>query len=379
MNFELNEDQQMLRDMVRKFAAEEVAPGAAERDRTCEWPREMVAKMGELGLLGVTVPDQFGGAGMDNLSYTLVIEELAYGCASAAVIAAVQNGLVNYPIMAFGTDAQKQKYLPLTATGKKIGAYCLTEPGSGSDSMGMATRVTKDGDHYRLTGTKFFVTNALGAELFIVYATLDPALKSKGVCAFIVEKEFAGFKVGRHEEMMGVRASGTCEVILDDVKVPKENLLGEEGQGGKIALATLDGGRLGIAAQAIGIARCAFDKSLAYSQDRKQFNQPIFNFQLIQEKLVEMATGIDAARMLLHRAAWMRDRGVKFTREASMAKWFASEVAMKAGNEAVQIHGGYGYTKEYTAERHFRDAKITQIYEGTSEVQKLVIARNLVS
>lgn len=378
MNFDLNEDQLMLQDMVRKFAAEEVAPGAAQRDRTCEWPKDVVEKMGELGLLGVNVPPEYGGAGMDTISYTLVIEELAFACASCAVIAAVQNGLVNYPIMKFGTEAQKQKYLPLTSTGKKIGAYCLTEPGSGSDSMAMATRAVKDGNFYRLTGTKFFVTNSMGAEIFIVYATTDPSLKSKGVCAFIVEKGTPGFTVGRHEEMMGVRASGTCEVILDDVKVPAENMLGSEGQGGKIALATLDAGRLGIAAQAIGIARAALETSLNYSQERKQFGQAIFNFELIQSKLVEMAVGVDAARLLLHRAAFMRDKGVaRFSREASMAKWFASEVAVKAGSEGVQILGGYGYTKEYPAERFFRDAKITQIYEGTSEIQKIVIARNL--
>ncbi|HEY4002862.1 MAG TPA: acyl-CoA dehydrogenase family protein [Candidatus Xenobia bacterium] len=379
MNFKLNEEQAMLQDMVRKFAQSEVAPGAAERDRTCAWPKEMVAKMGEQGLLGVCVPAEYGGAGMDTISYTLVIEELAAACASAAVIAAVQNGLVNYPILAFGTDEQKKKYLPLTATGQKIGAYCLTEPGSGSDSMGMATKAVKDGDSYRLTGTKFFVTNSMGAEIFIVYATLDASLKSKGVCAFIVEKSMKGFTVGKHEEMMGVRASGTCEVILDDVKVPVANMIGAEGQGGKIALATLDCGRLGIAAQAIGIARAAMETSLKYSQERKQFQQAIFNFQLIQSKLVEMAVGIDAARLLLQRAAFLRDTGVRFTKEASMAKWFASEVAVKAGSEGVQIHGGYGYTKEYPAERFFRDAKITQIYEGTSEIQKLVIARNLVN
>ncbi|MBM3464503.1 MAG: acyl-CoA dehydrogenase [Armatimonadetes bacterium] len=376
-SFELTEEQRMLQDMVRDFATSTLAPRAAAYDRSCEFPHDNVKEMAELGLLGVTVPDTYGGAGMDTLAYTIVIEEIAKACASTAVIAAVQNSLVNFPLMKFGTEEQKKKYLPKLASGELIGAYSLTEPGSGSDAVAMQTRVRKEGNKYILNGTKVFVTNATGAELFIVYATLDPELKSKGVCAFIIEKNYPGFSVGRHEEMMGVRASGTSELILDNCEVPLENLLGTEGEGFKIALATLDVGRLGIAAQAIGIAQACLDYSLGYAQERKQFGKAIATFQLIQNKLVEMAVNIDAARMLLWRAAWLRERGQNFTKEASMAKLFASETAMKAGIEAVQVLGGYGYTKDYPVERYFRDAKITQIYEGTAEVQKIVIARHL--
>jgi alkylation response protein AidB-like acyl-CoA dehydrogenase len=376
--FGLSEEQKMMQEMVRKFADDDVAPRAAAYDRSCEFPWDNVKQMGELGLLGVTIPDEYGGAGMDTISYCIAIEEIARACASTAVIAAVQNGLVNFPIFKFGTDEQKKKYLPKLTSGQLIGAYSLTEPGSGSDAVGMQTRYRKEGNKYILNGTKVFVTNSTGASLFVLYATSDPELKSKGVSAFLIEKDFKGFTVGRHEEMLGVRASGTCELVLDNCEVPAENLLGTEGEGFKIALATLDCGRLGIAAQAIGIAQACLDYSLKYSQERKQFGKPISSFQLIQTKLVEMATNIEAARLLLYRAAWMRDNGSgRFSKEASMAKFFASETAMKAGIEAVQILGGYGYTKDYPVERYFRDAKITQIYEGTTEIQKMVIARHL--
>jgi alkylation response protein AidB-like acyl-CoA dehydrogenase len=376
-SFALSEEHKMLRDMVRDFAEGTVAPRAAAYDRSCDFPWDNVKEMAELGLLGVFVPEEYGGAGMDTISYTIVIEELSRACASTGVVAAVQNGLVNSPLLNFGNEEQKKKHLPRLTSGEIIGAYSLTEPGSGSDAVAMQTRARKEGDKYILNGTKVFVTNATGASLFVVYATLDPALKSKGVCAFIVEKDYPGFSVGKHEEMMGVRASGTCELMLDNCEVPAENLLGKEGEGFKIALATLDGGRLGIAAQAVGIAQACLDYCLKYTQERQQFGKPISSFQMIQSKLVEMAVNIDAARLLLHRAAWLKDRGEKFTKEASMAKYFASETAMKAGIEAVQCLGGYGYTKDYPVERFFRDAKITQIYEGTSEVQKMVIARHL--
>ncbi len=376
-SFELSEEHKMLKDMVADFATNTLAPRAAEYDRSTEFPWDNVKAMAELGLLGINMPEDLGGAAMDSTSYVIAIEEIARGCASTAVIAAVQNGLVNLPIYKFGTPEQKAKYIPRLTSGEIIGAYSLTEPGSGSDAVAMQTRARREGDRYILNGTKVFVTNGMAASVFVVYATLDPALKSKGVCAFIIEKGFPGFTVGKHEEMMGVRASGTCELMLDNCEVPAENLLGKEGDGFKIALATLDGGRLGIAAQAIGIAQACLDYSLKYTQERQQFGKPIASFQMIQSKLVEMAVNIDAARLLLHRAAWLRDRGMRFTKEASMAKLFASETAMKAGIEAVQCLGGYGYTKDYPVERHFRDAKITQIYEGTSEVQRMVIARHL--
>ena len=376
-SFGLSEEHLMLQDMVRKFAEEEIAPKAAHYDKTGEYPFENVAKMAELGLLAVSIPEEYGGAGMDTISYLLVIEEISKACASTGVIAAVQNSLANYPIYKFGTEAQKQKYLPKLSSGEMIGAYSLTEPGSGSDAVAMSTRARKEGDKYILNGTKCWVTNGLGASLFIVYATLDPALKIKGVCAFIIEKGTPGFTVGIHQEVMGVRASGTVELMLDNCEIPAENLLGQEGEGFKIALSTLDVGRLGIAAQAIGISQACLDYSIKYSQDRKQFGKPISSFQLIQAKLVEMATNIEASRLLLYKAAWLRQQGKPFSKEASMAKLFASETAIKAGTEAVQVLGGYGYSKEYPVERHFRDSKITQIYEGTSEVQKMVIARHL--
>lgn len=376
-SFALSEEHKMLRDMVRDFAESQLKPRAAAYDRSTEFPWDNVRAMAELGLLGVNVPEEYGGAGMDSISYTIVIEEISRACASTGVIAAVQNGLINFPILRFANEEQKKTYLPRLTSGEMIGAYCLTEPGSGSDAVAMQTRVRNEGDKYVLNGTKLFVTNASGATLFVVYATLDPSLKSKGVCAFLVEKGFPGFQLGRHEEMMGVRASGTCEVVLDNCEVPVKNLLGAEGEGFKIALATLDGGRLGIAAQAIGIAQACLDYALTYTQERQQFGKPIASFQMIQNKLVEMAVNIDASRLLLQRAAWLRDQGMRFTKEASMAKYFAAETAMKAGIEAVQCLGGYGYTKDYPVERFFRDAKITQIYEGTAEVQKLVIARHL--
>ncbi len=377
--FELSEDHRMVQEMVRKLANEEIAPRAAEYDRTREFPWDNVKKLAELGLLGVTIPEEYGGAAMDSLAYVLVIEELSRACASTGVIAAVQNSLGAYPILAFGTEAQKKKFLSQVATGEKIAAYALTEPGSGSDAAAMQTTCRLEGDHWVLNGQKNWITNSTGAELFIVYATKDPALGHKGVCCFIVEKSYEGFSIGKHEETMGVRASGTCPLAFDNVKVPKENLLGEEGKGFTIAMATLDTGRVGIAAQAVGIAQAALDEALKYSKERQQFKRPISSFQLVQEMLVSMATQVEAARLMVYRAALKRDSGEKFTKEASMAKWFASEVAVKAALDAIQVHGGYGYSKEYPVERFLRDAKVTQIYEGTSEVQKLVIARELLA
>lgn len=377
MNFDLNEDHLMIQEMVRKFAAQEVAPKAAHYDRTTEFPWETIKKMAELNLLAISTPQEYGGAGLDAISYAIVIEELSKACASTGVIAAVHNTLAQFPIYTWGTEEQKKKYLPLLAEGKIVGAYALSEAGAGSDAASIQTTAKRDGDYYILNGSKVFITNAIAAGLFIAYATINKEQGAKGVTAFIIEKEFPGFKVGRHEEMMGVRASGTCELIFENCKVPLANRLGEEGGGFKIALATLDSGRISIGAQAVGIASAALEASIKYSQERHQFGQPISNFQLIQEKLVQMALDIDAARLLVHRASYLKDQGRPFTKEASMAKLFASKMAVQAGLEAVQIFGGYGYTKEYPAERHMRDAKITEIYEGTSEVQKMVIARKL--
>lgn len=379
VSFNLTEDHIMVRDMVRKLATEEIAPRAAEYDRTREFPWDNIKKMAELGLMGVTVPEQYGGAGMDTLAYVLVIEELSKACASTGVICAVQNSLGCYPILAFGNEEQKKKYLPQIASGQRIAAYALTEPGSGSDAAGMTTTCVQDGDHWVLNGQKNWITNSTAAEIYIVYATKDASQKGKNTCCFIVEKGTPGFTIGKHEETMGVRASGTCPLSFENVRIPKENMLGPEGKGFPIALATLDTGRIGIAAQAVGIAQAALDHAIRYSKERQQFGKAISEFQLVQEMLVRMATEIEAARLLVWQAACKRDSGEKFTKEASMAKWFASEVAVRAALDSIQVHGGYGYSKEYPVERLLRDAKITQIYEGTSEVQKLVIARQLLS
>ncbi|MBI3924292.1 MAG: acyl-CoA dehydrogenase [Armatimonadetes bacterium] len=377
MCFELSEDHRMVQDMVRKVASEKLAPRAAHYDETREFPWDNVRTLAELGLMGVCVPEEYGGAGMDSLAYAIVIEEISRGCAATGVITAVQNSLGTYPLMTFGTEEQKKKYLPSLASGEKIAAYALTEPGSGSDAAAMKTSCRLEGDHWILNGQKNWITNSTGAEVFIVYATKDPALKHKGICCFVVEKSYEGFSVGKHEETMGVRASGTCPLHFDNVKVPRENLLGQEGKGFTIAMAALDTGRVGIGAQAVGIAQAALDNALKYSKEREQFGRPIAEFQLVQEMLVQMATEIEAARLLVYKAAMKRDSGQKFSKEAAMAKWFASEIAVRAALNAIQVHGGYGYSREYPVERLLRDAKVTQIYEGTSEVQKLVIARHL--
>ncbi|MCL5774075.1 MAG: acyl-CoA dehydrogenase [Firmicutes bacterium] len=377
MDFNLNEDQLMIQEMVHKFAEKELAPRAAHYDKTMEFPWENVKKLAGLNLMGITVPPEYGGAGLDSLSYCIAIEEISRACASTGVITAVQNSLAEFPLYKFGNEDHKKKYLPLLASGEKIGAYALTEPNSGSDAAGMETTAVAHEDHYILNGVKTFITNSIAAEIFLLYATVNKSLGHKGICCFIIEKNFPGFKVGKKEEMMGVRASGTCQLILENCRVPKENILGAEGDGFKIAMTTLDVGRMGIAAQAVGIAQACMDQSIKYAKERKQFNQPISSFQLVQAMLVEMAVKIDAARLLLYRAAKLRDEGAKFVKESSMAKWFSSETAMECAIKAVQIHGGYGYTTEYPVERLMRDAKVTQIYEGTSEIQKLVIARNL--
>ena len=379
MSFDLSEDHTMVHDMVKKLADEEIKPRAAHYDETREFPWDNIKKLSELGLMGVTVPEEYGGAGMDTLAYVLVIEEISRACASTGVIAAVQNSLATFPLLSAGTEELKKKYLPKLASGETIGAYALTEPGSGSDAAGMKTTCRLEGDHWVLNGQKNWITNSTAAEVFIVYATKDPEMGHKGVCCFVVEKSYEGFTIGKHEETMGVRASGTCPLTFDNVKVPAANLVGEEGKGFNIAMATLDCGRIGIAAQAVGIAQAALDEALQYSKEREQFKRPISKFQLVQEMLVNMAVGVESARLMMHRAALRKDRGQKFSKEASMAKLYASQVAVQNALDGMQVHGGYGYSKEYPVERFLRDAKVTQIYEGTSEVQKLVIAKHILA
>lgn len=379
MSFELSEDHQMVKDMVKQLADEEIMPRAAHYDETREFPWDNIKKLSELGLMGIVVPEEYGGAGMDTLAYVTVIEELSRACAATGVIAAVQNSLASFPLLKYGSEDLKKKYLPQLASGDKIGAYALTEPGAGSDAASLKTTCRLEGDHYILDGQKVWITNSTAAEIFIVYATMDVSLGHKGICCFVMEKNSEGFSIGKHEETMGVRASGTCPLAFDGVKVPKENLIGQEGEGFSIAMATLDCGRVGIGAQAVGIAQRALDEALEYSKAREQFKRPISRFQLVQEMLVNMAVGVESARLLVQRAAVTRDQGKPFGKEASMAKLFSSNVAVQNALDSMQVFGGNGYSKEYPVERLLRDAKITQIYEGTSEVQKLVIAKHLLA
>ena len=375
--FELTREQEMIRDSVRTFADEVIRPRAAELDRTREFPLDNYRRCAEMNLTGMMVPEEYGGAGFDALSYVIAIEEVSRACASTGVILSVNNSLFCGPILRFGSEPQKRAYLVPHARGERIGAYCLTEPGSGSDSAALRATATKRGSRYVLNGNKVFVTNGVAAHTFLVYATLDPKLKHRGICCFIVERDTPGLRTGKPEHKLGITCSGSVEIVLEDCAVPAENLLGAEGEGFKIAMNTLDGGRIGIAAQALGIGQAALDESLAYSRTREAFGRPIADLQAIQWKLANMATEMEAARLLTYRAAWTRDHTGRATLHASMAKLFASEACMRAAKEAVQIHGGYGYINEYTVERLFRDAKITEIYEGTSEIQRLVIAKEV--
>jgi butyryl-CoA dehydrogenase len=377
MDFDLTDEQRMIREMAQSFAQKEVLPKAAELDETGRFPEELVRQMARLGLMGVAVPEEYGGAGMDNICYAIATEEIARACASTAVILSVNNSLSCAPILSFGSEEQKRKYLVSLASGKHLGCFGLTEPGAGSDAGSQKTTAVRDGSHYVLNGTKNFITNATQADICILFAMTDREKKHKGITAFILDMKMQGITVGKKEVKLGICASATASIILEDVKIPAENRLGNEGEGFKIAMHTLDGGRIGIAAQAIGIARASLEDSLAYAKERKQFGQPIANFQAIQWMLADMATEIDAARMLTYRAAWRKDRNLRYTKESAMAKLYASEAAMRASVKGIQIHGGYGYIREYPAERHFRDAKITEIYEGTSEIQRLVIASDL--
>ncbi|MBM7609001.1 alkylation response protein AidB-like acyl-CoA dehydrogenase [Lysinibacillus composti] len=377
MNFQLTEEHEQLREMIRDFALNEVAPTAAERDEEARFDRAIWDKMAELGLTGIPWPEEYGGAGFDFLAYAIAVEELSRVCASTGVTLSAHTSLAGWPLYKFGSEEQKQKYLRPMAEGKKIGAYCLTEAGSGSDAGGMKTTAKLDGDEYVLNGSKIFITNGGVADIYIVFAATNPEEKHKGTSAFIVESSYPGFSVGKKEDKLGIRSSPTTEIVFDNCRVPKENLLGVEGQGFKIAMQTLDGGRNGIAAQAVGIAQGALDAAIDYSKERVQFGKPIVANQGISFKLADMATGIEASRLLTYQAAWLESNDLPYGKASAMAKLLAGDTAMSVTTEAVQIFGGYGYTKDYPVERYMRDAKITQIYEGTQEIQRLVISRML--
>lgn len=377
MDFELTEEQQMIRKMVRDFAEREIMPIAQETDETGEFPWETIHKMAPLGLLGLPIPEEYGGAGADNVSFTIALEEIARACGSTAITLDVHTSLACELIYLFGTEEQKRKYLVPMARGEKLGAFGLTEPEAGSDAGATKTRAVLDGDEWVINGQKIFITNGSIAEVVIIAAVTDPEKGTRGISNFIVEKDTPGFRPGREEEKMGLKGSVTSELFFDDCRVPKENLLGKEGDGFKQFLITLDGGRIAIGAMAVGLAQAAFEKAVAYSKERVQFGQPIANFQAIQWMIADMATEIDAARLLVYRAAWLKDKGVRFTKEAAMAKLYASEAAERACYKALQIHGGYGYMKEYDVERYYRDNRLCAIAEGTSEIQRLVIARQV--
>jgi butyryl-CoA dehydrogenase len=374
MQIELSEEQQLLRETVRRFADEVVAPRAKEIDESGEFPIEFFHAAGEMGLAGVTVPERYGGAGMDAIAYVLAIEEISRVCASSGVILSVNNSLVCDPLVRYGSEAQKHDWLAPLAAGAKLGCFALTEPGAGSDAAALRTRARRDGDAYVLDGDKVFITNGTHADIALVFATVDPDKKHRGIACFIVPTDAPGFRRGQHEYKLGVQASGTTQLFFENLHVPASQRLGEEGEGFKIAMAALDGGRVGIAAQAVGIARGAFEAALAYARQREQFGHPIADFQAIQFYLADMAMEIDAARLLVYKAACAKQQQKRYTLEAAQAKLFASEMAQRVTNKALQIHGGYGYTREYDVERFFRDARITEIYEGTSEIQKLVIS-----
>jgi butyryl-CoA dehydrogenase len=376
MDIELTDEQKMVQAMAREFAEKEVRPIAETIDREARFPEQTVRRMGELGLMGVAVPEALGGSGGDTVAYVLAVEELARVCASHAVIMSVNNSLYGDPVLAFGTPEQRERFLVPFASGRKIGCFCLTEPEAGSDASNQSTLARREGDHYVLDGRKVFVTNGRSAGAALVFAQTDRRLGRRGISAFVVEKDTPGFTVVKTEDKLGIRASDTAELLFEGCRVPAANRLGDEGQGFKIAMKALDSGRIGIAAQAVGIAVAAYEAALEYAKQRKSFGVPIGHHQMVQWMLADMATSIEAARQLTLYAAWHKDAGRPFTAPAAMAKLFAAEAAMRVATDAVQVHGGYGFIREYQVERHFRDAKITQIYEGTSQIQKLVIARH---
>ena len=377
IDFTLTEDQELIQKTAREFAVEHLAPGVMDRDENAEFPYEQIKLMGELGFMGMMVPEKYSGAEMDTLTYVIALEEIAAVEAAASTIMSVNNSLVCQLLADWGTNVQKDQYLKTLASGKKLGAYSLSEPQSGSDASNLRTHARRKTGHYIINGTKNWVTNGINSDVVVMFCLTDKDLGSKVISAFIVDKGMAGFSTGKKEDKLGIRASDTCELYFEDCEVPVENRIGEEGAGFKIAMNTLRGGRIGIAAQALGIARAALEAAVAYAGARKQFGKTIGSFGAIQNKLANIATEIDAARLLIWRAAKLKDRGKPYVKESSMAKLYASTVAMKAATDCVQIYGGYGYMREYGVERLMRDAKITQIYEGTSEIQQLVIAREL--
>jgi butyryl-CoA dehydrogenase len=379
VNLDLTDEQRMVQQVARDFAEKEVRPIAEAIDREARFPHETVARMAELGLMGIAVPEAYGGSGVDAVAYALALEEVARGCASHAVIMSVNNSLYCDPVHKHGTEEQKARFLTPYAAGRKLGCFALTEPEAGSDASNQSTIATPAGDHYVLDGRKVFVTNGRESSAALVFAQTDRAAGRRGITAFLVEKGTPGFAVVKTEDKLGIRASDTAEFLFEGCRIPAANRLGEPGQGFKIALAALDAGRIGVAAQAIGIAVAAYEAAAAYARERKSFGVPIGQHQMVQWMVADMATAIEAARLLTRRAAWRKDSGAPYGAEAAMAKLFASEMAMKVTTDAIQVHGGYGFIKEYQVERHFRDAKITQIYEGTSQIQKLVIARHLLA
>ena len=377
MNFELTQEQQMIKKMAQEFAKDELAPEAVKRDIEKIWPKEQIKKMSNLGLMGMMVESQWGGNGMDTISYAIAIEEIAKVDASAAVVMSVNNSLVCSILQKYGDDSQKSKYLVPLAKGEKLGCFSLSEPQSGSDASNMHVYAKKEGDNFIISGTKNWVTNGINSDIIMLFCLTEKGVGHKGISCFIIDKETKGLSCGKPEDKLGIRASDTCELYFDQVRVSKNNLVGNLGDGFKIALTTLDGGRIGIASQALGIAQASLEHAINYSKEREQFGKPISNNQGIQFKLSDMAIEIEAARLLIYKAAWEKDNKMNFSAKASMAKVYASEVAMRASTQCVQIHGGYGYIKETGVERLMRDAKITQIYEGTSEIQRVVIARGL--
>lgn len=376
MELKFTEEQLMMRDMVRDFAKKEIEPNIEKMERG-EFPREILNKMAELGLMGITIPEKYGGSEMDFVSYIIAIHELSKVSAVVGVILSVHTSVGTNPILYFGNEEQKQKYVTKLAAGEYLGAFCLTEPSAGSDVGSMKTKAVKDGDHYKINGSKVFITNGGEADVYIVFASTDQAQGSRGISAFIVDKDTPGLIIGKDEHKMGLHGSRTVQLTFEDMKVPVENLIGEEGDGFKIALANLDVGRIGIAAQALGIAEAAFEAAVGYAKERVQFGKPIATQQGVGFKIADMATAVEASKLLVYRAADLRSRGIACGKEASMAKLFASKTAVDNSIEAVQVFGGYGYTEDYPVERYFRDAKVTEIYEGTSEIQRLVIGKHL--
>lgn len=377
MRFDLTDTQRAIRDEARRFAEAEVAPGAAARDEASAFPEDVVRQMADLGLLGVAMPEEWGGAGLDCVSYALVVEELSRACASTGVILSAHHSLFCDPLLKFGTDAQKERWLRPAATGAALGCFALSEPGSGSDAAGMKTTAVRDGDGWRLDGAKNFITNAARSRACVLFAITDRAAGHKGISAFIVPLDAPGLTVGEHDRKLGIRAAWSSPVYLDGVRLSADALLGREGEGFKVAMTTLDGGRIGIAAQAVGIAQAAFEQARRYATERTAFGRPISGFQAIQFMLADMAVQLDAARLLVLSAAWRKDSGLPFGKQSAMAKLYASEMSGRVTDKALQVHGGYGYITDFPVERHLRDARITQIYEGTSEIQRLVIARGV--